>query len=75
MTPMHWYDGGTGITNFEKKDIWIYEAAVKEFGDPTIFIIKSSLGDVYGDKYYSLHSQTNKCLTPFWDLFDKIRNQ
>lgn len=71
MELIHWHhqERGTGVTNFYKENLPIYEEAVKQFGDPLLVISKQPLHPAVG--FYSLHylSFEMKDLSKFWEIY------
>lgn len=70
----HWTQGGTGLTNFLKKDLPLYRATILVVGDKRFKILKQSFGGIY-PLYYSLHfcAPNTKDASHFWDTFRKIQ--
>ena len=71
----------TLLTNFDFRSLPIYKQALKEYikktNDTSIYIKKYAY-DIYGnliEHYMSLHTDVNKDLTKFWDIFNNIRKQ
>jgi hypothetical protein len=64
------------LTNFSKKDLPIYEKAVKEYGDTDLFISHKA-NDIYGnsqsDWLMSLRTKRRKNLSDFWEIFHAIQ--
>lgn len=81
----HWTKGGTGVTNFDKKDRHIYEAAIKEYGNPCLLIVDKphpGPGGYYDKRMektlHSLHfvgqaGEARTDLSDFWRVFEKIK--
>lgn len=76
----HWMSGGTGVTNFEKHLLPIYEAAIKKHGDDSIFIEMRPMHGHYlmkkphlRETHCSLHRKKNRGegMTEFWRIFDE----
>ena len=79
-----WVDGGTGITNFPPEDLPVYEEAIKQYGDSTLFVMNKPMAgyEKVSKGYCSFHQENtdklkenNGCLQKFWDLFDKIQGK
>ncbi len=67
--------GGTGITNFEARQLPLYERAIKESKVRNMFISDRAIENVAGRQdLYSLH-RTNKStsITKFWAIFDELK--
>lgn len=68
-------NGGTFITNFGEDDRAIYEAAVKEYGDPNLVIREPISFPAINSG--SLHDLTAKRreLGPFWEVFYRLKGE
>jgi hypothetical protein len=76
----HWTQGGSGITNFEPEDLPLYEAAIKEFGCPSLVLSDKPMdGKNYGFAMYSLHdlrrSVQSLDISEFWKTFRRLQAQ
>ena len=74
MNERHWRKGGTGITNFDKKEKPIYEKAISEYGDDNFFILDRPITGITGlSSYCSLHCKEKmQTFSPFWRTFDRV---
>jgi hypothetical protein len=78
---LHWTDGGTGVTNFDKKNRARYERAVEIYGDKNLVICDLPLpfqGQAepcaYGvSKYHSLHHLHMGDLSLFWRIYNGLK--
>ena len=69
----HWSKGGTGVTNFNKEDRWIYERAIDIYGDPKLEI-GSPIGLLVGcTTHLALYYSTHGDLSKFWRIYDDVR--
>lgn len=62
------------LTNFSERALPLYERAIKEYGDDSLYINTEAF-DSRGSKidgYYSLRTSIHKDRHSFWRLFDKI---
>jgi len=67
--------GGTGITNFEARQLPLYEKALEESKVRNVFISDRAMENNAGRKdLYSLHC-TNKStnLSKFWAAYDELK--
>jgi hypothetical protein len=70
----HFSNGGTGLTNFDKEELPLYEAAIAECGDPDFFISDEPMPGTPLRNSYSLHYKGSKeKLKYFWDIFYKLK--
>jgi hypothetical protein len=74
----HWTRGGTGVTNFDIKELPVYEEAVRQFNDPNMVISYKALPPLdHNSNYCSLHYTTLSGfgidLSPFWSLFTQLK--
>lgn len=71
MKVKHKHNGGTGITNFHKKEMEIYKRAIIESGDK--FLCIGEPIDGYKD-CLALHDKypSSRELGFFWRIFEKI---
>lgn len=71
----HWTAGGTGLTNFNKKDLPLYRATILIVGDQRLKILKKPFENTLLEGYYSLHFCANqtKDASHFWDTFRKVK--
>lgn len=77
----HWTHGGTGITNFDKPVRPIYEAAIKEYGDPSLLVVDKPFPGMNGcynawmeAKMHSLHRVgRGGDLSGFWRVFEALK--
>ena len=71
----HAHNGGTGITNFDKKERPRYEKAIEIYGDKSLFISDRSY-DCYNSypEHNSLHTVGHpyKDLSLFWRIFNGL---
>lgn len=76
-----WTKGGSGITNFDPKELSTYERAIRLSGESRLFIITRPMsGNPYtkGLHYYSLHTDEVvplKDLSRFWEVFRLIEKE
>ena len=76
-TNNHWFNGGTGLTNFDPEDFETYNEAIRLFNErypenkDNFFIIKESMTDTYPG-FYSLHRHDSEQTSLFWDIFDEV---
>jgi hypothetical protein len=72
-----WTDGGTGITNFDPKELPLYEAALEETKDEDLILVSRPFGRFCIPSDYSLHFKRGreKDLSDFWKVFDRIQQQ
>lgn len=76
MINAHVSKGGTGITNFDSDELLRYRAAIKEFGDSQLRIIKGAMGGSGLPSDYALHDlRRRKNLGAFWHVFNAIGEQ
>lgn len=70
-----WPFGGTGVTRFSEDDRPIYERAILEFGDPSLYIVDGNIGLTSGKVVYGscLCHKEHSDLSAFWDIFDRIK--
>ncbi|HAR44671.1 MAG TPA: hypothetical protein DCS05_00455 [Nitrospiraceae bacterium] len=67
----HWWDGGDGITNFDKKHRPIYEEAIAVSGMAGLYVCDEGL---YPGEGPSLCDGAGyRDLGPFWLIFDVIK--
>lgn len=76
----HFTVGGTGITNFDKKDYDVFDISIKEYekmsnSNKGLHINLSGFHELQKvqDTYYSLHdlSDSQRDLGGFWDIWHK----
>lgn len=68
----HWTLGGTGITNFDVRELSRYEKAVAKYGDPHLIIHHSPFGDKVITTDHSLHDLNgHRDLESFWAVWDR----
>lgn len=71
------FEGGGVLTNFSASDLEVYQKAIKDFGDDTLYISSiaydCSGNRLYGD--YSLRTISYKDRSEFWKLFDKLSKE
>jgi len=63
------------LTNFSAYQLPLYEKAVKEYGDDTLYISNEAY-NCHGHKMegsYSLRTVSNNDRTSFWNLLDSLR--
>jgi hypothetical protein len=75
--PKHWTNGGTAITNFDVADKELYEKAIAEYGDETLYISNDILCADFSEKGTMLclhHNSQNHDLSDFWKLFNIHQN-
>jgi hypothetical protein len=78
---LNWTRGGTGLTNFQKEELPIYEAAVARFGNPDYVICSKALGNEYfsskelSDRCHSLHHLGGGDSCPFWRVFEDVYSE
>ena len=78
----HWMEGGTGVTNFDKKCRARYAKAIGMYGDKNLVICDLPLpfqGQTepcaYGiEKYHSLHHLSFGDLSKFWRIYDGLKD-
>jgi hypothetical protein len=74
--PGHWTNGGTGVTNFERGQVHLYERALREHGDKDLSIHYKPFGSSTIKSDYSLHCSTGyKDFSPFWAVFNRIQQE
>lgn len=79
----NWTSGGTGLTNFLKDELPLYERAIDRHGDPDYIICSKALGteyftsDMLSDNYHSLHflKAGQEDSGSFWRTFETIQKQ
>jgi len=73
----HEYHEENLLTNFNVDQLPIYEKALKDFGDSSLYITDQAYdnrGRLLSD-YYSLRTKSNKDRSDFWKLFRGIRDK
>jgi len=70
-----WFEEEDLLINFTEKQLPLYEKAVQEFGDDTLFISDETYhsNGFRLEGYYSLRTKEHKDRHEFWNLFDSIR--
>lgn len=74
---LHFKEGGTGVTNFQIAERDIYQRAVDEYGDPTLFISD----DIMVPEQWQpgtgmcLHHTKHGDLSAFWKIFNRIKKE
>ena len=73
---LHFTEGGTGVTNFHKRQHQVYYEAIFEYGDSNLFIGKP-IPPLHDDKnWFALRRKTrNNDLSEFWKVFDKVNER
>ena len=68
----HNHEGGTGIINFNKQDLWIYDKAIVLYGSDKLFIDKR-FGYNMTD-CMALHiTEPYQNLSHFWKIFEAVK--
>ena len=69
--------GGTGVTNISCDRVHLFVKAIIEHDDPDFFLsCKPLKGSPVGDMtYFSLHTTRTGCLSDFWRVFDRIKEE
>jgi len=68
----HFTKGGTGITNFDKKDLPICLAALAKYNRGNCFVSFRPMADKVWPNLYSLHSSVRD-LSDFWKVYWKVK--
>ena len=76
---LHFKDGGTGLTNFERRELPIYEKAIRMEGSGNYWIVKAPFDDTArhfeNGSACSLHRAGHINETSeFWGIFDWVKN-
>jgi hypothetical protein len=77
---LNWTVGGTGLTNFNPQQAWLFRAAIKEFGNPNYVIVKAPCKARHViSSDYSLHKldilTNDEDCGPFWDVFMRLQKE
>lgn len=65
LWPEHWTNGGTGYTKFDSGKLPLFERAIRELNDPTVFLA--------GLELHSTRSRHD--LSDFWNIFWRLESQ
>lgn len=70
----HWIRGGSGVTNFDRDRLPVYQAAIAKHGDPSLRLsdLPMTGGGGEGSSYYSLHHFGIGDLSQFWRVFNAV---
>jgi hypothetical protein len=71
----HWTNGGTGITNFSKERVPLYEKAVELYNryfNDELWIESGPMAGTHCDGY-SLHAKRFRDISEFWDIFYALK--
>lgn len=73
----HWCEGGNAVTNFDPKQTYIYERAIDEHGDSTLYIGPPTPRGLAHYKALRVRGLLNGCvpqdLSDFWRVFDRVK--
>ena len=74
---LHFQEGGTGVTNFSISKKEIYEQAIKEYGDNSLFISDDIMVPERREPGTGmcLHHTQRGDLSAFWRIFDRIERE
>lgn len=76
MPDNRYITGGTGITNFDPKELQLYQEAIKQSGRADIWIEQSDFTGRCGN-YYSLHKRHDALfkedLSIFWKIMEQLK--
>lgn len=71
--PLHWTQGGIGVTNFDDSQLPIYKAAVEQFGDPAVYISDIPMLPLTTGK--ALCATNRSDLSAFWKVWNGIADE
>lgn len=71
-----WFEEDDLLTNFFSNQLPLYERAIKEFGDDTLYISDKAYhsNGFKMEGVYSLRTTVHKDRSDFWNLFDSLRD-
>lgn len=70
----HWTYGGTGITNFDAKQLEQYQAAIMQHGDKDMKVSDVPMTDTGYEGLMSLHDMKGRRdLSSFWNVFQSLK--
>lgn len=71
-----WYEGGTGITNFQRDKLPIVQAAIAECGDSSLTVSEIPMPPATAAQgYLSLHDLSGngkQDISKFWEIYRRL---